>query len=728
MKNLKDKFWKLSNLWPYIIILLLVTVFFWKFFLKGLIPLPADFVVGTYLPWLDYKWGYPAGVPVKNPITTDVPSFIFPMQQLAVNFLKSGHPPLWNKYILGGTPLLANFQSSPFSPFNFLYFIFNNLTAWSLEVILQHVLAAIFTYLLLRSWKVSKLGSILGGAVFAFSGFNLIWSEWNGHALSAAFIPLLILVESKWFEKGKVIWGILLTLTFALQIFSGYPQVVLYTIITLGIVWFFKIRKDFKFWIRSLLFILFIVLGIGIAAPQILPGAELLKYSQRKVEPHPFDWAFLPLRKTITFVAPDFFGNHSTYNYWGPQDYTSNTGFVGVVAGILALFSSLQIKKKKEVLFLLTITLTALVLAYPTPISIFLWKSDFLGFNAASAHRSLIIFNMGIAALAAVGFDGLDKKLEFKYKLLPFSVLFLLLGGFGIYAFSIHQVVGLRNLILPFAVFFTALFVIFVIPKFKFVLVFLSVLELFYFGWKFIPFSPRGIVFPDTPVITFLKSQQKPFRVVADKVIPINFLMNYGIETLEGYDAVYPENMSSFIAQINGSLGSANSIRRYGIIDNYESDLLDLANVKYLVIYRKDLANFLKNKKFKLAFEDKSVAVLENKNALPRAFMKYGKANSLDEVKYITYKDQESLLEVDAKDDGTLLVSDTFYPGWKAYIDGKETRISKSKYSFREINIPKGKHEVRMVYHPNSFYLGLKVSSASLLVLVGLMLYLRKKL
>ena len=146
-------------------------------------------------------------------------------------------------------------------------------------------------------------------------------------------------------------------------------------------------------------------------------------------------------------------------------------------------------------------------------------------------------------------------------------------------------------------------------------------MELFYFSWKFTPFSPRELIFPETPVITFLKSREKPSRVVADRVIPINFLMNYGIETLEGYDAVYPRNISEYIAKINGSFGSFNSIRRYGIIDNYESPLLDSANVKYLVIKAEDVDKYLKNGKFKIAFKDKSVVVLENKNARSEVFV-----------------------------------------------------------------------------------------------------------
>src|SRR3989344_5751058 len=122
----------LKKNWPILIILAATLVFFYPVWIKGQIPLPADFIVGTYYPWLDYKWaGYDAGMPVKNPITTDVVSFIYPMQMYAIDLLKKWIMPLWNPLILTGTPLLANFQSAPFSPTNFLYFLFPKLTAWS---------------------------------------------------------------------------------------------------------------------------------------------------------------------------------------------------------------------------------------------------------------------------------------------------------------------------------------------------------------------------------------------------------------------------------------------------------------------------------------------------------------------------------------------------------------------------------------------------------------------
>ncbi|MEK7497531.1 MAG: YfhO family protein [Patescibacteria group bacterium] len=712
-------------------IFIIVAAFFWKVIFKSEIPFPGDFVVGVYHPWIDYKWGYPAGVPVKNPITTDVPSFIYPMQTFAIESLKSGKLPLWNPLILAGTPLLANFQSAPFSPTAIFYFLTDKTTAWSIQIVIQHLLAAIFTYFLLRYWKVSKMGSILGGIIFAFSGFNIIWSQWNGHALSAAFIPLIILLEDKWLRESKILYGVLFSLVLALQILAGYPQVVIYTILAIGILYIVRVVEIKNLVSKTFFLIFFGLLAVGLSAFQILPGGELLQYSQRAVEPHPFEWAFLPWEKSITFIAADFFGNHSTKNYWGPQDYTSNTGFVGVVGLMLAMLTINSARKNKEVFYCLIVAVTALVLAFPTPVSVFLWKSGFLGFNAASAHRSLVLWNIAIALLAGFGYDVMS-KLKLKRKIIALAVLFVAFLGFGIWAVSINEIVALRNLVLPIVVFVTSSTIVLFKPKFKLVLVLLAIFELFYFGWKFTPFSPKEMVFPTTPVIEFLQNIEKPNRVVADKVIPINFLMNYGIETLEGYDAVYPSVISEYIAAVNGSYGSFNSIRRYAIIDNYDSRLLDLANVKYFVVLKKDEDVYLRNKKFKKIFEDKSVVVLENLNVLPRQLEVkewevventnelFEKLNSLD----FNIGKKIILTETPpAETKSMLFVSDTFYPGWKAYINGAEVKIYRANHAFRAVVVPEGEYRLSFEYHPNSFYNGIKISMVSGMVILGMVGY-----
>ncbi len=747
--------------WPIGLLTIIVLGFFWKTVLKNYVPIPGDFIVGVYFPWLDYKWGYLAGVPVKNPITTDVVSFTYPMQSLAMNLIKHGTWPLWNPYILSGTTLLANFQSAPFAPTSFVYLLFNNVTAWSIQVILQFILGATFTYFLLRFWKLSKIASIFGGVVFVFSGYNLIFSEWNGHTLAAAFIPLALLFTDRFLQKQKYWDGVGLSVTLALQFFSGYTQTSVYTAVAIGILWLIRIIENKVWFKKTFSLALFCLFGIILSGVQILPSLELIQNSQRVFEPHPYEWAFLPWKKTITFVAPDYFGNHATGNYWGPQDYTSNTGYVGVVAVILSFLAILTFIKRYEVKFLLFLAIVALVLSFPDPISIFIWRHDLLGMRANSAHRATVLFCAAIAYLSAFGLEAFATKIhKFWVKFISLLPIYVLMATFSLFAiFLFKNPIGLRNLAFPGLILMAVTITLFLPRKLgKYIFFVLVIVELFRFGWKFEPISPAEFTYPTTPVLTFLQNQQKPFRTTGARVIPSNFRMPYGIESIEGYDTFHPLNVSEFIAAINSGDVTSLPVGRYGIVDNDVSPLLDLVNTKYYLALKDNETRF-KNPRFKLVFSDKSVDIFESKTTLPRAFMVYtwqvdkpqkgndltslrdimqedfplGKKIILDEapnisesklsqnsVSYKVYDNQRSILDVKTEKDGMLFISDTYYPGWHAYVDGVEIKIYKADFAFRAVTVPAGEHIVEMVYEPESFYNGLKISLVAFGILICL--------
>ena len=84
----------------------------------------------------------------------------------------------------------------------------------------------------------------------------------------------------------------------------------------------------------------------------------------------------------------------------------------------------------------------------------------------------------------------------------------------------------------------------------------------------------------------------------------------------------------------------------------------------------------------------------------------------------------EERMEVVANQNAMLLVTDLYYPGWKAYLDGRETPIYRGDYLFRTIFIPAGRHTVEFVYHPRSFRLGLLLTLVATLGTTGALLML----
>jgi len=64
------------------------------------------------------------------------------------------------------------------------------------------------------------------------------------------------------------------------------------------------------------------------------------------------------------------------------------------------------------------------------------------------------------------------------------------------------------------------------------------------------------------------------------------------------------------------------------------------------------------------------------------------------------------VLQATAEENSLLVLSDTYYPGWKAFVDGKKTKIYRADYTFRAIPLSAGPNRVEFVYDPLSFKLG----------------------
>ena len=96
-------------------------------------------------------------------------------------------------------------------------------------------------------------------------------------------------------------------------------------------------------------------------------------------------------------------------------------------------------------------------------------------------------------------------------------------------------------------------------------------------------------------------------------------------------------------------------------------------------------------------------------------------------AKIVSYKNQTVTIHASVNDPGILVLADSYYPGWKAYVDGRETRILKANLFFRAVVLAEGEHVVEFRYEPLSFKIGLAVSLTTLcaLVLISVFVYFR---
>jgi hypothetical protein len=102
--------------------------------------------------------------------------------------------------------------------------------------------------------------------------------------------------------------------------------------------------------------------------------------------------------------------------------------------------------------------------------------------------------------------------------------------------------------------------------------------------------------------------------------------------------------------------------------------------------------------------------------SLPRK----GRERGGGEVKIVSETNNRIELLAKSAEDSLLVLSDTYYPGWKAFVDGKETKIYRADYTFRAIRLNGGTHQVEFVYDPISFKLGAGVTILGILGCFGM--------
>lgn len=746
---------KIGKYWPFIIFAVLCVVYYWKVFLKGFLPFPGDLLVGAYLPWLDSQWGYPTGVPVKNPLISDVFSQFYIWKSLISEGWRNLEIPLWNPFSYSGYPMLANFHSGVFYPFNLFHLILGDMRGWSFLVMLPSFASAATMYLYLKQIKVNKIGATIGSVIYAYSGFAISWAQFITAAQAMIWIPVVLLVIEKYFETKRVWYLYTLPLVLFLLITSGHFQIMVYVSILMVVYYLWKTLE-----LRSLKPIWEIivpgVLSIGLSAFQLLPTLELSSFGLRSEENAiaGHNYGLLPLKNLTTILAPDFFGNPSTYNFFGFFNYHETLFYCGVLAIFTLFLSIFLLRKHKYVRFFMVAVFLAILFGFDTPVgrAVYLYKIP--GVSTSDAGRISVIFSFGMAVLAGFVITDL-KKLSYKkiiasiglvaycfaliFLLLKFRENFLASPTNPMLDLAQRNAVTMRNLILP-GLLFAGYSVAFLFARkwkvFTGVLLVMICIEMFRFGWKYIPFVPEKIVYPDTPITLFIKekSTTELFRIERERaeIMPPATWMQYRFMSASGYD---PMTRADYVKVYQEKINGNNSgfISRYSEPERYDSKALGEFNVKYLLVVKRDEVGRIPGENINHAidltewskvFETEGTAILENSNYLPRA--RYVDSSE-GEVLVTSYTPNTVKVSFQNGSSKALLLADSWYPGWKAFVNSKEVAIEKCEGIFRCVNLDDDSGEVVFDYQPESFWLGLKVSAVSLVLVLIALTRLRKK-
>ena len=120
-----------------------------------------------------------------------------------------------------------------------------------------------------------------------------------------------------------------------------------------------------------------------------------------------------------------------------------------------------------------------------------------------------------------------------------------------------------------------------------------------------------------------------------------------------------------------------------------------------------------------LTFDPRTTILLEK---APARFLELEKEptvpNLKSAVRMLTYENNRMVLEVDTPEATFLFMSEAYYPGWQAYVNGKQEEIIRANYVFRAIPLAPGSHRVEVVFEPLSFKIGLSLSLLTVFLLL----------
>lgn len=716
----------------------------------------------------------------------DLSRYFYPIRFFTVSSIKSGVLPLWNPYIYCGMPNLAAQQSCVFYPPSIIYYMFPFDFAFNFFLIFHVFLAGLFTYLLCRHWNYKRSASLLAAIIFMLGGYMVSMVNLPTTLSSVVWFPLVLLFFDKALAAGGAQNMAITALSLAVMFLGGEPSIFYCTVLVLMFyaVFFAKNNDNRGAMLKTVSFryIFVVLLGALIVAVNVFPFIEFIKYSDRAGKGFASyeiysTWS-LPVKDILDlFVTKKVFYARELTKYLAEQNWAFSL-YSGALAFLL-IFVCVILSREWRIRFLYFIGIVFLLLSYGkfTPFHKFLY--EFMPGISLVRYpvRYVYVVIFTVAMLSGAGLDNYIRNLHAKgARIVRLSKMLLPMIFF---AAILMVLTPLSNAIRFLGIFvFGGLILIFGINRkirggfvaMSFVLItigdlFLTDLnpsmymipsEKFHSSTKNIDLIKRdaGLSrFLISPKVakknSFLEgpSYADAVQIAKDRLCS-NWPILYGLYDANGYESVMIASCAKLITLIMTSPGPDST------------NIMDMMNVKYMLFLDK-----IKSERYKPILEQGDTSCLyENTRVLPRAFLvgshivlnreediadklkstdfdpsrelvleeepvlKYqsievSKYQGVEKAEIIKYAPNEVMIEAAVKESKFLFMSDTYYPGWKVYVDGKRDKIYKANFTFRAVYLGPGIHAVRFVYDPFTFKLGAVVSLATFAGIIVYVIY-----
>jgi hypothetical protein len=752
----------LSRAFPYLLFGALTLGVFAKFLVRG----DSLYVIVN----LEGELGRPLQEPSawfrSEPSHTRVSDNVAPLAtdlEIYNEGLHQGELRLWNPRVCCGYPIYADPMAHPFYPPEILlHRLFRTQSAYELNLLFHFFFSGTAMYWLLGALGRTRVAAAAGGMIWMLLGYNALWFSTGILAGVSVFGPLSLLALVRGLEQRRYSHGALSGVSMGLAILGSHPQHALHFFLFL-VAWLlaaaFRGGPPPAFHFK--LGMLFVLAAVGVGLASILTRLDTiangLRMPGRDFETfyaHPFKLLLYPVGLVIG----------KTY-FPEPSLEYEFTVFAGLGATTLALVGALRSWTDARARFLALFGLWALGAAFLYPVAALLQGIPIL--NLSPASRWIFMAGFCLSGLSAFGLDALRgdrRRLPVGPALVTAAFGIACLTGLGPFRWSngaaIETALGFGGVVL-------AAVLVQSRPRTGMVLGFGAILfELFppfvLTNWH----VDSSILRVSPPPIAWVRDRETtPWRgtgllgtvystretMVLSEVTEGNgFLCLYGVDNIAGFPGILPANYSDFGLS---ALGLVEPAGRSIFFTNFNSRLLDLANLKYLFL--PNTLSIHPPSRFRPCRSFGRLEIYENTAALPRAFLAGSAIPARDAQEAVTrlrspnfdprgmviletqdlldlpgsppdgrveWRERTSdriTLGVTAAKNALLVLGDTYDPGWTAEEDGRAVPLYRADVAFRAVYVPAGQHTITFRFRPESVSQGMTGSIALFFLSLG---------
>ncbi len=705
----------------------------------------------------------------------------YPWRSFAVQEYLSGQIPLWNPHVGLGAPLAANLQSAVFYPLNLVYLLIPIERAMTVTVVGHIALAGLFCYGFARLLGFSKAGAFVTGLTFMFSGYVVVRAGFLSMTSVVAWLPALLWsiegllrAHAGGRRSSVACWLCGLAAITAMTLLAGHAQLAAYSLAAASA---YLLARSWSRWGQMATAGAGLALGAALAAVQLLPTLELARYSERQsgVAYDVATSSSLWPGQLLGLLFPSFFGSQAAGDWWGPGPFWDGAVYVGVLPLLLACYG-LRFAPRGQAWFFGGLALLGAFLALGRYNPVFPFFFDYFpGMNLFQAPARFWLWcTLAAAILAGYGWEGIRTRLSpGGWRLGPVAAAV----GLGVIGAS----AGASFVLPPSTAFGAAAMggawllatgLLLSVPRARFprlwsaYALMLILADLSSFGMPLntttnaqlyeSPSSAAALALRTeagldriyTPETTYQWLQERYFNLRAfpagdwqdlrrlrDAAMP-NLATAEGLYEVYNYDPLRLERPLL--------------VMRAAEPQGFQSPLLDMLGARYmqtpavpavdadivgnaLVVPQKRagplprayVASHVLSVPTKAAalaaisdpaFDPAATAFVESGHPVPE-----GRPGALQAARIVEYGPQRVVIETPAADaPGLLVLSDAYYPGWRAEIDGRAADILPTNVALRGVLLTGGPHRVVFQYDPLSFKIGLAVTTLALALLTAI--------